>query len=45
MKRRTFIQTIALAAGGIGGAMAILADDSVKNVRQSPFTIEKFNNQ
>jgi acid phosphatase len=45
MKRRIFIQTLIAAAGGIGGAITILADDSVKNARKSPFTIEKFDNQ
>ncbi|MBS1538672.1 MAG: metallophosphoesterase [Bacteroidetes bacterium] len=42
MKRRVFIQTLLATAGGIGGALSLLADDSVKNSRPSPFRIEKF---
>lgn len=45
MKRRTFIQTLLATVGGIGGAIAIFADDSVKNARQSPFKTERFSNQ
>ncbi len=45
MKRRTFIQSLVAAAGGLGGAMVLLADDSVKNARPSPFNTQVFISQ